>query len=115
MKALLMLFLVFYTSTIYANNIPDINSFSQQQIFINWVQNRCISKITDSRTLKDDASASAAAWFEASDMPADVFEEADKTIDSLLKEDIGGTARVRYQVLKCSLITNSDAILQLTR
>ncbi|KJQ38908.1 T6SS amidase immunity protein Tai4 family protein [Enterobacter bugandensis] len=110
MKRLLLLVLAINASAVYAQNLPAVSAFTQQQIFENWVQNRCISKIADSTSLKNDAEASAAAWLEASDLPPENFEKADKIIDTLLKEKVGGTEQGDYQVLKCSLITNSDAI-----
>lgn len=110
MKRLLLLVLALNTSAVYAQTLPDISAFSQQQIFENWVQNRCIGKIADSKALKADAEASAAAWLEASNLPSENFEKADKVIASLLKEKVGGTQPGHYQVLKCSLIANSDAI-----
>ncbi|EPW3922190.1 hypothetical protein CIW64_14210 [Enterobacter cloacae] len=110
MKRLLLIVLALNTSAVYAQTLPDVSVFSQQQIFENWVQNRCIGKIAESKSLKDDAEASAAAWLEASDLPAENFEKADKMIISLLKEKVGGTAPGHYQVLKCSLIAKSDAI-----
>lgn len=110
MKRLLLLILAINAPAVYAQTLPDVSAFSQQQIFENWVQNRCISKIADSKSLKDDAEASAAAWLEASNLPAENFEKADKVIVSLLKEKVGGTEPGQYQVLKCSLIANSDAI-----
>lgn len=110
MKRLLPLVLALNASAVYAQTLPDISAFSQQQIFENWVQNRCIGKIADSKALKADAEASAAAWLEASNLPAENFEKADKVIASLLKEKVGGTEPGHYQVLKCSLIANSDAI-----
>ena len=113
MKRLLLLILALNASVVYAPKLPDVSAFSQQQIFENWVQNRCISKIADSKSLKDDAEASAAAWLEASDLAAENFEKADKVIDTLLKEKVGGTEQGHYQVLKCSLIANSDAIRSL--
>ena len=113
MKRLLLLVLALNASFVYAQTLPDISAFSQQQIFENWVQNRCIGKIAESKSLKDDAESSAAAWLEASDLPAENFEKADKVIDILLKEKVGGTEQGQYQVLKCSLIANSDAIRSL--
>lgn len=110
MKRLLLLVLVLNASVACSQTLPDVSAFSQQQIFENWVQNRCISKIADSKSLKDDAEASAAAWLEASNLPAENFEKADKVIVSLLKEKVGGTEPGQYQVLKCSLIASSDAI-----
>lgn len=110
MKHLLLLVLVLNASVAYSQTLPDVNAFSQQQIFENWVQNRCIGKIADSKILKDDAEASAAAWLEASDLPPANFEKADKVIVSLLNEKVGGTEPGNYQILKCSLIANSDAI-----
>lgn len=110
MKRLLLLVLAINASAVYAQNLPAVSAFSQQQIFENWVQNRCISKIADNKSLKDDAEASAAAWLEASNLPAENFEKADQIIVSSLKEKIGGTEPGQYQVLKCSLIANSDAI-----
>ncbi|MBT1728718.1 T6SS amidase immunity protein Tai4 family protein [Enterobacter quasimori] len=110
MIRLLLLVVALTTSVVHAQTLPDVSAFSQQQIFENWVQNRCIGKIADSKALKADAEASAAAWLEASDLPAENFEKADKVIVSLLKEKVGGTEPGQYQVLKCSLIANSDAI-----
>ncbi|GAL56523.1 hypothetical protein EV102420_02_01270 [Pseudescherichia vulneris NBRC 102420] len=53
---------------------------------------------------------SAAAWLEASNVSTELFEEADKTIDNQLQEKIGGSLPGEYQVLKCTLIANSEAI-----
>ena len=113
MKRLLLLVLALNASVVYAQTLPDVSAFSQQQIFFICLQNRCVGKIADSKSLKDDAEASAAAWLEASNLPAENFEKADKVIVSLLKEKVGGTEPGNYQVLKCSLIANSDAIRSL--
>ncbi|MCK7427686.1 T6SS amidase immunity protein Tai4 family protein [Enterobacter chengduensis] len=113
MKRLLLLVLVLNASVACSQTLPDVSAFSQQQIFKNWVQNRCIGRIADSKSLRDDAEASSAAWFEASDLPAENFEKADKVIDTLLKAKIGGSEPGHYLVLKCSLIANSDAIRSL--
>ena len=114
MKHLLAFVLALNTSYTFAQTLPDVNTFSQQQIFENWGQNRCFGKIADSTTLKNDAKASAAAWLEASNLPAENFEKADEVINTLLKQKLGGTAPVNYEVLKCSLISHSDAIRQLS-
>ena len=110
MKTLLAFLLVMTSSVVCAQTLPEVNSFSQQQMFSNWVQNRCIGKIADSESLKNDAKVSASAWLEASNVPAELFEEADKTIDHQLQEKIGGSLPGEYQVLKCTLIANSEAI-----
>lgn len=110
MKILLAFLLVMTSSVVCAKTLPKVNSFSQQEIFSNWVQNRCISKIADSESLKNDAKVSASAWLEASNVPAELFEEADKSIDNQLQEKIGGSLPGEYQVLKCTLIANSEAI-----
>ena len=52
MRRLLAFVLALNTSYTIAHTLPDVNTFSQQQIFENWVQNRCIGKIADSATLK---------------------------------------------------------------
>ena len=62
------------------------------------------------RASTEHTRATAAAWLEASDLPPENFEKADKVIVSLLKEQVGGTEPGNYQILKCSLIANSDAI-----
>lgn len=110
MKTLLTFLLVMTSPVVCAQTLPKVNSFSQQEIFSNWVQNRCISKIADSESLKNDAMVSTAAWLEASNVSAELFEEADKTIDNQLQEKIGGSLPGEYQVLKCTLIANSEAI-----
>ncbi len=110
MKTLLAFLLVITFFDVSAQTLPEVNSFSQQQIFSNWVQNRCIGKIADGESLKSDAKVSASAWLEASNVSAELFEEADKTIDNQLKEKIGGSLPGEYQVLKCTLIANSEVI-----
>lgn len=107
---LLVMVMVMTSSVVCPQTLPKVNSFSQQQMFSNWVQNRCIGKIADSESLKNDAKVSASAWLEASNMPAKLFEEADKAIDNELQEKIGGSLPGEYQVLKCTLIANSEAI-----
>lgn len=110
MKKLLAFLLITASYVVYAKTLPEVNSFSQQQVFSNWVQNRCIGKIADGKSLKSDAKVSASAWLEASNVSAELFEEADKTIDNQLKEKIGGSLPGEYQVLKCTLIANSEVI-----
>ncbi len=109
-KKLLAFLLVITFSNVSAQTLPEVNSFSQQQMFSNWAQNRCIGKIADSESLKNDAKVSASAWLEASNVPAEFFEEADKAIDNQLQEKIGGSLPGEYQILKCTLIANSEAI-----
>lgn len=109
-KKLLAFLLLITFSDVSAQTLPKVNSFSQQQIFSNWVQNRCIGKIADNEPLKNDAKVSASAWLEASNVSAELFEEADKTIDNQLKEKNGGSLPGEYQILKCTLIANSEAI-----
>ncbi|MEK0166611.1 T6SS amidase immunity protein Tai4 family protein [Pseudescherichia vulneris] len=109
-KTLLAFLLVITSSVVYAQMLRELNTFSQEQIFSNWVQNHCIGKIADGESLKSDAKVSASAWLEASNVSAELFEEADKTIDNQLKEKIGGSLPGQYQVLKCTLIANSEAI-----
>lgn len=110
MKTLLAVLLVMTSSIVCSQTLPKVNSFSQQQIFSNWVQNYCIGKIADGESLKSDAKVSASAWLEASNVSAELFEGADKTIDNQLKEKIGGSLPGEYQVLKCTLIANSEVI-----
>jgi len=109
-KKLSAFLLVIPFSDVSAQTLPEVNSFSQQQIFSNWVQNRCIGKIADGESLKSDAKVSASAWLEASNVSVELFEEADKTIDNQLKEKIGGSLPGEYHVLKCTLIANSEVI-----
>lgn len=69
-----------------------------------------MSHIADSVALKEDASASAAAWLEASELPVEAFNKADTIITQALKTPVGGTAKSDYRVLKCSLIAHSVAM-----
>ncbi|EOC0033132.1 T6SS amidase immunity protein Tai4 family protein [Cronobacter sakazakii] len=93
-----------------AQPLASISEFTQPQIFSEWVQNRCMGHIADSVALKEDANASAAAWLEASELPAKAFNEADTIITQALKTPVGGTAKSDYRVLKCSLIAHSVAM-----
>ncbi|NUU67694.1 hypothetical protein HQN64_16470 [Enterobacteriaceae bacterium BIT-l23] len=110
MKKLLALIIMAIATTASAQTLPEMTSFSQQQIFTHWVQNRCIGKITQDKLLIDDARKSAAAWLEFSQLPVEDFQAADKFIDAALKQKISGSVESQYQVLKCTLIANSDDI-----
>ncbi|ELW9442885.1 hypothetical protein R0595_003526 [Pluralibacter gergoviae] len=93
-----------------AKALPETSSFTQQQIFTHWVENRCIGKITEDKSLISDANASAAAWLEVSSLPVEVFEQADTAIDKGLKEPLTGSTHYSYNVLKCTLIAQSRDI-----
>lgn len=110
MKKILFVVLIFIASSVSARTLPEVSSFSQQQIFKSWVQNRCIGKITKNSALIKDANASAAAWLEFSTLPVEKFEKADAIIDNELQEKIGGSVNSPYQVLKCTLIAESDRV-----
>ncbi|MDQ2311063.1 T6SS amidase immunity protein Tai4 family protein [Pluralibacter gergoviae] len=96
-----------------AKVLPETSSFTQQQIFTHWVENRCIGKITADKALVSDANASAAAWLEVSSLPVEVFEKADAAIDKGLKEPLTGSTHYSYNVLKCTLIAQSRDIQHL--
>ncbi|GGD20113.1 MULTISPECIES: T6SS amidase immunity protein Tai4 family protein [Franconibacter] len=106
----LMLMLFIALPAVCAQSLPEISAFSQQQIFTHWVQTRCISKIADNASLKNDAQASAAAWLEASNLPVAAFEEADAATAQALQAKTGGSIKSDYRVLKCSLIAESQKI-----
>ena len=110
MKKIFLATSIFISLSSTAHTLPEISSFSQQQIFTHWVQNRCVGKITQDKSLIADANASAAAWLEFSTLPVEEFQKADAIIDSELKEKIGGSVESPYQVLKCTLISQSDSI-----
>lgn len=110
MKKTALTLLVFISLSATGRTLPEVASFSQQQIFTHWVENRCIGKITQDNALIEDAKASAAAWLEFSKLPVEEFQKADAVIDSGLKEKIGGSVGSQYQVLKCTLISQSDSI-----
>ncbi|KMK08323.1 hypothetical protein ABW07_13235 [Pluralibacter gergoviae] len=93
-----------------AKVLPETSSFTQQQIFTHWVENRCIGKITADKALVSDANASAAAWLEVSSLPVEVFEKADAAIDKGLKEPLTGSTHYSYNVLKCTLIAQGRDI-----
>ncbi|WP_336282147.1 T6SS amidase immunity protein Tai4 family protein [Cronobacter dublinensis] len=90
-----------------AQPLASISDVSQPQRFTQWVQSRCIASIADSAALKADANASAAAWLEANELPAEAFNAADAVIAQALKTRVGGTAKTDYRVLKCALIAQS--------
>ncbi|CCJ73120.1 FIG00553517: hypothetical protein [Cronobacter condimenti 1330] len=100
----------FSSHSALAQSLPAISAFSQPQIFTQWAHSRCISAIADSAALKEDANASAAAWFEASELPVEAFNAADKAITRALQTPLGGTAKSDYRVLKCALIAQSPDI-----
>lgn len=110
MKKIYLTALVFISLSATASSLPDISSFSQQQIFKSWVQNRCIGKISQDKGLMEDAKASAAAWLEFSKLPIEDFQKADAAIDNLLKEKLGGSVDSPYLVLKCTLIAESQPV-----
>ncbi|EMH4164406.1 hypothetical protein RJ498_003723 [Pluralibacter gergoviae] len=93
-----------------AQTLPQPSSFTQQQIFTHWVENRCIGKITDNKSLISDANASAAAWLEVSTLPVKKFQQADAAIAKGLKEPLTGSTHDSYNVLKCTLIANGDDV-----
>ncbi|MEW5290789.1 T6SS amidase immunity protein Tai4 family protein [Erwinia papayae] len=87
---------------------PKMDSFTQPQIFQNWLQNRCVGKITQDESLKDDAFKSASAWLEVSHLPVDAFNDGGRLIDEYLKINFTGSAKADFKVLKCSLLSNSE-------
>ncbi|WP_437888998.1 T6SS amidase immunity protein Tai4 family protein [Phytobacter sp. V91] len=110
MKKMSFAVLVCISVSISAHTLPEVSSFSPQQIFKNWVQSRCISKITQDHALIEDAKASAAAWLEYSQLPVEEFQKADVVIDTELKRKVGGSVNSSYRVLQCTLIAESESI-----
>ena len=110
MKTVCLFILLIITTKGSASLLAEISSFSQQQIFKSWVQNRCIGKISQDKELMEDAKASAAAWLEFSKLPVEDFQKADAVIDNLLKEKLGGSVDSPYLVLKCTLIAESQPV-----
>ncbi|MCX0501422.1 T6SS amidase immunity protein Tai4 family protein [Erwinia billingiae] len=107
MKKLIFIFLLGSSSSVLAVTPPEMDSFTQPGIFQNWLQNRCIGKISQDKKLKDDAFKSAASWLEVSHLPIDAFHKGDVLIDNYLKLKLSGSNGGEYNVLKCTFVSQS--------
>ncbi|RYY76982.1 MAG: hypothetical protein EOO52_05685 [Gammaproteobacteria bacterium] len=73
----------FLTSCINAKNVSEKTTV-QNITYKNWVMSRCIRKIATDEKLKQDALNSASVYLEQSDLPVEVFTNADPHIGSFL-------------------------------
>ncbi|WP_338560774.1 T6SS amidase immunity protein Tai4 family protein [Erwinia sp. E_sp_B04_7] len=106
-KILLILLGISAASPVFAMTFPAMDSFSQSEVYENWIQNRCTGKISSSKVLQNDAFKSAATWLEVSQLPVGAFNEGDTLIDNALKIKLSGSTGGEFKVLKCSLISQS--------
>lgn len=107
MKSLLLILSLIFTPLAFALTPPEMDSFSQSDIFSNWLQNRCIGKIATSERLKDDAFKSASAWLEVSHLSINAFQDGNGLIDNYLKLKLSGEQGGEFNVLKCTLVSKS--------
>lgn len=107
MKKIIFVFGLISSSAVMAVTPPAMDSFKQPEVFQNWLQNRCIGKISQDEKLKDDAFKSAASWLEVSRLSIDAFHEGDLLIDNYLKLKMSGSTGGEYNVLKCTLASQS--------
>lgn len=112
MKINRFLFFILFTSPV-GSALPNLSTFSQQEIFIHWIENRCIAKIAETERLKQDANQSAAVWLEYSQLPVDAFNNADKLINEEGKISLSGSVKGEYNVLRCTLIANSTGAVKI--
>lgn len=106
-----MLVGILFSPVVLAVSQLPMDSFSQPQLFQNWLLNRCIGKASTDKTMKEDAYKSASAWLEYSHLPVEAFNGGDKLIDKYLKINLTGSVEGNFKVLTCTLLSQSkDAI-----
>jgi hypothetical protein len=87
---------------------PDLESFKQSQIFSNWLLNLCEGKVATEKAFTNDAFKSASAWLEASNLTVEAFNAGDHLINDYLKMNITGSIAGNFNMLKCTLLSQSE-------
>ncbi|MFV9667384.1 hypothetical protein CKF43_13665 [Pantoea graminicola] len=108
MKKLLMLLALTLSPAVLAITPPAPDSFKQPQIFSNWLLNRCAGKAATDKVFSDDAFKSASAWLEVSNLPVEAFSDGDKLINAYLKMDLTGSVKGSFNMMKCTLLSQSQ-------
>ncbi|MEB5704242.1 T6SS amidase immunity protein Tai4 family protein [Pantoea anthophila] len=107
MKKVLILLALISSPAALAITPPAVNSFTQSQIFSNWLLSRCAGKVSAEKAFTDDAFKSASAWLEASHLPVDAFTDGDKLISAYLKMNLTGSVAGNFNMMKCTLLSQS--------
>jgi len=108
MKKLLMLLALTLSPAVLAITPPAPDAFRQPQIFSNWLLNRCAGKASTDKAFTDDAFKSASAWLEVSHLPVEAFSDGDKLINAYLKMNLAGSVSGNFNMMKCTLLSQSQ-------
>ncbi len=111
MRNLLLLIVLTASPMAFAITPPTIDSYSQPQVFKNWLLDRCTGKISADKNFKSDAFKSASVWLEHSKLPIEAFNDGDKLINQYLNMKLTGAVEGNFNVLKCTLLSQSEDAL----
>jgi len=84
---------------VYGN--PKTQDYSAQELLKNWALSRCFGAITQDKTARDDAYATAGGYFEFSNRSLETFEEIDALVKSYVHKKYSGIQPSEFNTMKC--------------
>jgi hypothetical protein len=80
----------------------DLSSkYTQKELLKNWTLSRCLGKVYNNSTIKEDADSTASAYLEFSKEPIETFYGLDKLTDEFTKLKYTGSIPSKFNTMKC--------------
>ena len=80
---------------------PRTQTYSIKDMLKNWALSRCIGAITKDKATRDDAYATAGAYFEFAVYPLETFHELDGVVNKYVLKKYSGLMPSEFNTMKC--------------
>lgn len=83
---------------------------SQKELLKNWALSRCLATVYADPEVRDDASATAAAYLEFGNQPMGAYEALDALVDRYARQKRSGSVPSQFNTMKCIELFRSNEL-----
>jgi hypothetical protein len=101
--AVLSMGLAFVFSAVHADEVLEIETYSQRDLLKNWALSVCFAKITEDAKTKEDASSTASGYLEFGRQGIEAYDELWELVEKFVSRKYSGSSpsESEFNTMKC--------------
>lgn len=96
------------------SGLPATATYSQKALLKNWALSVCLAKVAKSAEARDDATATAGAYFEFGKQPIEAYQQLLDLADRYSQRKYSGSIPSEFNTMKCIDLLHSKELDTLT-
>ena len=96
-------------------SLPRTQTYSDKDMLKNWALSRCVAAIAKDETARDDAYATAGAYFEFAAYSLETYGKINEIVSRYVRKKYGGSIPSEFNTMKCIDMYHGKELDELVR